>query len=95
MQREHIVKLMAARKPGSANGLQKVLRMMMQHAIETGLRADDPTRDIRAIIVKTDGHHSWTESEIEQFEERHAIGSSMPSGTRTCRAVRRTPTSPS
>jgi len=75
LQREHIVKLMAARKPGSANGLQKVLRMMMQHAIETGLRADDPTCDIRAIIVKTDGHHTWTESEIEQFEERHAIGS--------------------
>ena len=49
--------------------------MMMQHAIETGLRADDPTCDIRAIIVKTDGHHTWTESEIEQFEERHAIGS--------------------
>ena len=48
---------------------------MMQHAIETGLRADDPTRDIKAIIVKTDGHHTWSESEIEQFEERHAIGS--------------------
>src|SRR5215831_18705591 len=75
LQREHIVKLMAARKPGSANGLHKVLRMMMQHAIETGLRADDPTRDIKAIIVKTDGHHTWTESEIEQFERQHAIGS--------------------
>jgi len=75
LQREHIVKLMATRKPGSANGLQKVLRVMMQHAIETGLRADDPTRDIKAIIVKTDGHHTWSESEIEQFEERHAIGS--------------------
>jgi integrase len=75
LQREHIIKLMATRKPGSANGLQKVLRMMMQHAIEAGLRADDPTRDIKAIIVKTDGHHTWSESEIEQFEGRHAIGS--------------------
>jgi integrase len=75
LQREHIVKLMATRKLGSANGLQKVLRVMMQHAIETGLRADDPTRDIKAIIVKTDGHHTWSESEIEQFEDRHAIGS--------------------
>jgi integrase len=75
LRREHIVKLMAARKPGSANGLHKVLRMMMQHAIETGLRTDDPTRDIKAIIVKTDGHHTWTESEIEEFERQHAIGS--------------------
>ena len=75
LQREHIVKLMAARKPGSANGLHTVLRVMMQHALETGLRADDPTRDIKAIIVKTDGHHTWSEREIEQFEGRHAIGS--------------------
>ena len=45
MQREHVVKLMAARarQPESANGLRKVLRAMMQHAIEIGLRGDDPT----------------------------------------------------
>jgi len=77
LRREHIVKLMAARaeKPGSANGLHKVLRVMMQHALETGLRSDDPTRDVKVIRVKTDGYHSWTESEIEQFEARHMIGS--------------------
>src|SRR5262249_39179000 len=34
-----------------------------------------PTGDIKAIIVKRDGHHTWSESEIEQFEERHAISS--------------------
>jgi integrase len=77
LQRGHIVKLMAARaeKPGSANGLHKVLRAMMQHAVETGLRSDDPTRDVKVIRAKTDGYHSWTESEIEQFEARHLIGS--------------------
>ncbi|HMF25574.1 MAG TPA: tyrosine-type recombinase/integrase [Pseudolabrys sp.] len=77
LQRAHIVKLMAARaeKPGSANSLHKVLRAMMQHAVETGLRSDDPTRDVKVIRVKTDGYHSWTESEIEQFEARHMIGS--------------------
>jgi integrase len=75
LRREHIVKLMAARKPGSANGLHKVLRAMMQHAVETGLRADDPTRDVKAISIKTDGYHGWTDSEIEQFEARHVVGS--------------------
>jgi hypothetical protein len=62
LQREHVVKLMAARaeKPEGANSLRKVLRAMMQHAMETGLRADDPTRDVRAIRVKSDGFHSWT-----------------------------------
>ena len=76
MRREHIVKLMAARaeRPDSANGLRKVIRAMMQHAVEIGLRADDPTRDVRSIRVKSDGYHSWTDDEIAQFENSHAIG---------------------
>jgi integrase len=48
---------------------------MMKHAVETGLRADDPTRDIKAIRVKSDGYHSWTDEEIAQFEHRHPVGS--------------------
>jgi integrase len=77
LQREHIVKLMAARaeRPDSANGLRKVLRAMMKHAVEAGLRADDPTRDVRAVRVKSDGFHSWTDEEISQFETRHPVGS--------------------
>jgi hypothetical protein len=43
------------------------------NAVETGLRADDPTRDVRAIRVKSDGFHSWTDAEIAQFEKRHSI----------------------
>jgi integrase len=76
LQREHVVKMMAGRadKPESANLLRKVLRAMMQHAVETGLRADDPTRDVKAIRVKSDGFHSWTDAEITQFEAHHAIG---------------------
>jgi integrase len=77
LQREHVVKLMAAKaeKPESANLLRKVLRAMMQHAIEIGSRADDPTRDVKAIRVKSDGFHSWTDEEIAQFEQRHPVGS--------------------
>ena len=48
----------------------------MQHAVEIGLRADDPTRDVRKIpTAKGEGYHSWTESEIAQFEHRHPVGS--------------------
>jgi len=64
-----------AQKPDSANGLRKAVRAMMKHAVEIGLRADDPTRDVRAIRVKSDGFHSWTDAEIAQFEKRHPIGS--------------------
>ena len=67
---------MAARaeKPDSANLLRRVLRAMMQHAVEIGMRDDDPTRDVKAIKRKSDGYHSWTDAEIAQFEARHPIG---------------------
>ena len=68
---------MAARaeRPVAANSLRKVLRAMMKHAVEIGLRADDPTRDVRPIRIKSDGFHSWNDDEIAQFEKRHPIGS--------------------
>ena len=77
LKREHVVKLMAARaeKPVAANNLRKVLRAMMKHAVEIGLRVDDPTRDVKAIRVKSNGFHSWNEDEIAQFEKRHSMGS--------------------
>src|SRR5262249_28399016 len=70
LQRQHIIKLMAAKaeRPESANLLRKVLRAMMQHAVEIGLRTEDPTRGVRSIRVKSDGFHSWTDEEIAQFE---------------------------
>ena len=77
LQREHVMKLLAARsdKPATANALRRSLRALMQHAVEIGMRADDPTRDVRAIPVKGDGYHSWTEAEILQFERHHEVGS--------------------
>jgi integrase len=76
LRREHVVKLIAtwAERPGAANNLRKVLRAMMRHAVEIGLRTDDPTRDLRAIRVKSDGFHSWNDDEIAQFEKRHPTG---------------------
>jgi integrase len=75
--REHVVRLIAskAEKPEAANQFRKVLRAMMKHAVEIGLRADDPTRDVRAIRVHSEGFHSWTDAEIAQFEKRHPVGS--------------------
>ena len=36
--------------------------------------ATDPTERIKLPRYKTDGIHSWTEQEIEQFQSRHALG---------------------
>jgi integrase len=77
LRRDHIVRLMAALadKPGLANKVRMALRVLMKHAVEIRLRADDPTRETKAMRVKSDGHHTWTEQEIAVFEYKHPIGS--------------------
>ena len=77
LRREHVVRLMAAlaEQPNAANSLRIALRVMMRHAIEIGLRGDDPTREVRAIRIRSEGHHSWTDDEIVQFERHYPIGS--------------------
>src|SRR5262249_36646437 len=78
MRREHVIKLMAAKsdRPDSANGLRKALRAVMQHAIEIGSRADDPTQGVKPLRPRSKlGFHRWSEAEIAQFEARHPIGS--------------------
>jgi hypothetical protein len=47
---------------------------MMQHAVDIGVRADDPTRDVKAIRSKSDGFHSWDEADIAQFEQHYPVG---------------------
>jgi hypothetical protein len=77
LQRKHIIKMMAARadKPESANGLRKALRTMMKHAIDIGLRVDDPTQGVKSIQPKSrTGFHRWTEAKIAQFETHFPIG---------------------
>ena len=69
MRREHVIKLMAVRaeKPDRANGLRKVLGAVVQHAIEIGLRADDPTQGVKPLRPKSKlGFHRWSEAEIAQ-----------------------------
>ena len=65
-----------ADRPDSANGLRKVLREMMKVAKKLGWREDDPTQGVKKIKPKKKGgFHRWTDAEIAQFEQRHAVGS--------------------
>ena len=74
--REHIIRLMAgkAATPEAANMIRRVLRAMMKHAVDTGVRTDDPTRDVKVLHSKSGGFHSWSEAEIELFEIKHPVG---------------------
>jgi integrase len=66
--------ILAKRSPLAALNWLKAIRSLVRHAIDVGLRKDDPTANIKLKTPKSDGHHSWTEEEIVAFETRHPIG---------------------
>jgi len=57
--------------PHAANNLLKALRVMFGWAVEAGHMKHNPARDLAKIKAPSDGHHTWTVAEIEQFRERH------------------------
>ena len=65
-----------ANTPMAANNLIKVLRYLLDHAVAVNMVAANPAIGVRKYRQKGDGHHTWTEDEIAQFQARH------PSDTR-------------
>lgn len=74
LQRQHVVALLNSKKRFAARHWLKAIRALMNYAIEIGLRSDNPAAGVKLPNLKTDGYHSWTEPEIEQFQERHGLG---------------------
>jgi integrase len=62
-------------KPFAAHNWLKALRGLMAYAVKLQIREDDPTRGVKLARVKSDGVHTWTEGEIEQYAAVHPIGS--------------------
>lgn len=79
LQRRHVEEIMASKvaTPAAANNWLRMVKMLMAFAVEQGLRADNPTREIKSIATHSDGFYTWTEADISQFEAYHAIGT-MP-----------------
>lgn len=61
--------------PEAANNRVKAIRRMFAWAIEAELVTTNPARDVSYKRRATEGHHSWTEAELAQFEARHAVDS--------------------
>jgi integrase len=53
----------------------KAFRHFIKWASDRKLIAADPTLGIRVKLPKSDGYHTWDESEIAVFEARHPVGS--------------------
>ncbi|HEX7873962.1 MAG TPA: tyrosine-type recombinase/integrase [Sphingobium sp.] len=59
--------------PAAANNLRKVLKRLFRLAVKLGLRRDNPAVETDSFKTGT-GFHTWTEEEIEQYRERHPLG---------------------
>lgn len=60
--------------PAAANYRVKCLRQVFKWALEQDLIEANPARDLTRLANATDGIHSWTPEEIEQFKKRHQFG---------------------
>jgi len=63
-----------AATPSAANNLRKTLSRLHRHAIKLGWRTDNPVEATDPYKVVNEGHHTWTEAEIAQFEARWPVG---------------------
>lgn len=63
-----------ADRPEAANNLLKALRQVFRFAIATDRAKTNPALEVPLFKSKSDGFHSWTLAEVEQYEETHPIG---------------------
>jgi integrase len=60
--------------PSAANSLLKVLRALFIWAVEYGYTNANPAMLVKPFKCSEDGFHTWTEEELERFENFWAIG---------------------
>jgi integrase/recombinase XerD len=76
MAARHVRKIRDAKieTPAAANQRVKALRAMFSWANEAEETTVNPTIGVKKLKYVSAGHHTWTAEEIEQFNERHPIG---------------------
>ena len=75
MPKKFIAAMLAAMTPTAAKNWLKGIKALVAHCIDIDMLKEDPTLGIRLRPIRGDGHHTWTEDEIAQFEAHHPIGS--------------------
>jgi integrase len=70
-----VVVMLSTMKPHEARNWLKAIRHLMQFCLEQEMVRQDPTQGVKLPKVKSDGHHTWTDEEIAQYEAHHPIGS--------------------
>jgi site-specific recombinase XerD len=76
MQSRHVRRLRDAKAatPAAANQLMKALRALFSWANEAEETTVNPVLGVKKIKYRSDGHHTWTDEEIQQYYKRHPLG---------------------
>lgn len=61
-------------RPGAAKKMRHVLARLFTQAVKLGWRSDNPAALTDAIPQIGEGHHTWTDDEIEKYRACHALG---------------------
>jgi integrase len=76
LTRRHVADIIGAKAdtPMAANNLLKVLRYLLDLAVERDMIAANPASAVKLYRSKSEGHHTWAETEHQSFVARHAFG---------------------
>ena len=76
LQRRHVKALMAkkADTPNSANHDLRMLRLILDHAVDLEIVKVNEARLVKKFSVSDAGYHTWTEPEIQQYYAGHPLG---------------------
>src|SRR6516225_6565190 len=70
LQSGHLRTIMGAKAttPEAANNLIKFLRVVLDYAVNNNMIAHNPAVGVKRYTNKSEGIHTWTETEVVQFE---------------------------
>ncbi|WP_246767672.1 tyrosine-type recombinase/integrase [Bradyrhizobium sp. CCBAU 53340] len=76
MQPRHVRRMRDAKAttPAAANQLVKALRALFSWANEAEETTVNPTVGVKKLKYRSEGHHTWTDEEIQQYYVRHPLG---------------------
>lgn len=76
IKRQHLQAAIDAKAetPFAANNGLKALRKLFEWAVSAGHIDRNPCDGVKPIRASTNGFHSWTVDQVEQFRRHHAIG---------------------
>jgi len=60
--------------PGAAVNYVKIMRALFEFAKDSTWVTVNPAAEIKAKAPQTEGHHTWTIEEVEQYQAKHPVG---------------------